>query len=414
MSYGRQEKGLSQAPKSNEAAYRKSIAKVREEISDQPPFKDWAHAIIISLEPLGFLRNISEAIASFERRLNSIQTIDERYIYRVGPSSFVILAYQSGNSFTAFIADLRMTLVRLVQEFAPQAFQTIQQNDMVQVYNIARHGRQIDEVLQTYSDGLAHVEDRETPDAVRALGTEDVTRVMSHINSMPDDRFIEDYLSWQPIVRVRQDDSPRPVLHEYYISMQHLRDSFLQGTDIFTNMSVFQMLTTELDKRVLSCILKGQLAASRGSFNLNINSILSVPFEKLGDAGLVKDMFVEVRVNDVFSDVEKFWLAQRQIKGFGGYLALDGVVPRMMDMLRCENFGCDVVKIQLEQPPEGVANFEANVRRLAETGCRIVGTRVESLETVRYGMRLGIGRFQGFYLNRLLKSDAERDRFFVD
>lgn len=396
---------------SNEAYFRHNLHQVRTMVAGNQRLDEVAHAIFLSLKPLDFLANIAEVIRDVEARLKRLSAVDNERMFQVSPTDFILISHQTENSFVALVTEIRMMLVRVVREYAPQAFFTIDQQDLIQVYSLGRHRVQIQDAIASLEAELPRM--RSEHRGVRALTAEDIERVMHYIDHMPLDQFIDDFVAWQPVVRVRHEESPRVMFYEHYISMRKLQDKFLQGVNLFMNMNLFKLLTTELDKRILTCIRQEYINPARGSFNFNIESVLSAAFEQAGYAGHTKDMVVELQLSDVFADFERFRLAQTQAATLGTRLALDGLQPDMTDVLRGENMGCTFVKIRLDGAVPNSGEFAANVRRMLDAGVRVVGTRVESLTTLREASRMGIERFQGFYVNKLLRSETERERFMV-
>jgi EAL domain-containing protein (putative c-di-GMP-specific phosphodiesterase class I) len=370
-----------------------------------------AHAIFISLAPLDFLTNLPDVTSEVSERLKKLNGIEVERLYQITPRDFALISYQTENSFVALVTEVRMMLVRIVRQYAPQAFFTIDQQDLIQVYNLGRHAPKIQDVLARLEAELPRMQ-REGQ-GVRPLNVSDIERVTEVLDRMPLDQFVTDFVTWQPVVRVRQNDVPRTIFHEHYISMRKLHDTFLQGINLFTNMNLFKLLTTELDKRILACIREAYLSPARGSFNFNVETLLSAAFEQVANAGHTRGMVIELQISDMFADYPRFRLAQQQLTKAGAKLALDGLTPEMTDVLRCENLGSSYVKVRLDQAMPDRADFAANLRRMIEAGVHIVGTRVESEDAVYDGMRMGMGRFQGFYVNKLLRPGAERDRFMV-
>jgi EAL domain-containing protein (putative c-di-GMP-specific phosphodiesterase class I) len=397
---------------SNESLYMRNLHAVRQAVSAHRGFSDAPNLIYLSLKPIDYLPHISGVLQSLEHQLKGMAAVEPSLVYQVSPTDIVILSHESDNGFVGLVTDVRMTLVRIVREHAPQAFFTVDQDQLIAVYNAARHRQEVADLLTRMERDLPaqQVGGR----GVRALETSDIARLMGYIDNMPPDQFITDFLSWQPIVLVRQDQAPRILFYEYYISMKALQDTFLQGINLFLNMTLFKMLTTELDKRILSFIRREYINPVRSSFNFNIETLLSAQFETIGDKGFAKNMIIELRSSDVFADFERFQLARQQAHRYGARLALDGVLPAMTNVLKCENVGCALVKIQVDGNLERIDDIATNLRRINDANVRLVATRVESLESVRQGMRLGINRFQGFYVNELLHSKKERERFMIE
>ena len=412
MAKGRQAGAETQRVGSNDSLYVRNLQSVRQAVNSHRTVSDAPNLIFLSLRPIDYLPNIAEALQTLEHKLKGIVASEPNLVFQVSPTDIILLSHESENHFVSLVTDVRMTVVRLVREHAPQAFFTVDQEKLIAVYNIARHRQEVTDVLSRL--------ERELPErkpggrGVRALETSDISRLMGYIDNMPPDQFIDEFLSWQPVVLIQDDQVPRILFYEYYISMKALQETFLQGINPFLNMTLFKMLTAELDKRILSFIRREYINPVRSSFNFNIETLLSAQFENIGYNGLAKNMIVELRSSDVFSDFERFQLARQQAHRYGARLALDGVLPAMTNVLKCENLGCAVVKLQVDGDLARVDGLAPNLRRINDAHIRLVATRVESLESIRQGMRLGVNRFQGFYVNKFLHSEEERERFSLE
>lgn len=392
-------------------SYQTNLAAVADALRAQRKRTVTSYVIVLSFEPLDFLQHINDLIADFRRNDQRVEAVTGSPPRQVSETDFLVLTEQNDYGVVSLVTDLRTALLKLIRQYAPQAFGAIDQNELVRVYNLSRHGTEIRDLLQGYA--------RERPvrrqrKEVRALDHRDVERVMHHIDALPLQRFVEEFVRWQPVTHIRHDRTPAAAYHEYYISMGYLQEQFLQGINVFLNMPLFKLLTMELDQRILQCILKRQIDPTHASFNFNLETLFSRRFEAVGESGVADKFIVELRPSDIFADFPKFQLAQQLADDLGVRMALDNVVPAMLAALRPEGLGCAYVKIQAQDELGNMSErFEADARALGDSGVFVVATRIETLDAVKAGMGAGINLFQGFYVDTLLNDDAERERFLL-
>lgn len=369
------------------------------------------HLIHITLKPINYLKDIGDVISFLKRMLKNTKGVDPELIFHVRPTELVILSQENETTFGVLVTEVRMLLVRLMREYTPQAFFSVSQEQLIAVYNAGRHSQQVADLLHRLEREQS--EATTTDQDARSLEPDDIESVVGHISNMPADQFVESFLVTQPVTRIRHDNMANVLFNEYYVSMERLQQTFLNGINPFLNMTTFKMLTTELDKQVLSLINNDHINPKGRSFNFNLETVLSSPFETLGEGGRAKDMIVEFRTTDVVSDFDRFQLARKQLRQYGAHIAIDCVVPDMMDILNFERLDCDIVKVQADRDLRRIDNVAENVRRVKEAGTRVIASRVESLDSIWQGVRLGIERFQGFYVDKLLRSSHERDQFYL-
>jgi EAL domain-containing protein (putative c-di-GMP-specific phosphodiesterase class I) len=400
-----------EAAASGERLYKTNLAAAAETLRAQRNRTVTSYVIVLSFEPLDFLKRLPDVIRDFRRTDERIQSVTGSPPRQISETEFLVITDQNDYGVVSLVTDLRTVMLKLVRQYAPQAFAAIDQNQLVKVYNLGRHQDQIRKLLQRHA--------RERPKAprgkeIRGLEYRDVERVMGHLDALPPQQFLEEYVRSQPITLIRSDRTPAVAFHEYFISMANLQEQFLQGINVFLNMPMFKLLTRELDQRILACIERGQIDPGQASFNFNIETLFSRRFEAVADSGRAEKLVVELRAGDIFEDFDKFQLARTEIERRGARLALDNVLPAMLPVLQPDALGCSYVKIQAQDELGRTCDsFAADLRTLSNGTAYPIATRIETLEAVKAGMDMGLTLFQGFYVDRLLNDDTERERFLV-
>ena len=178
---------------------------------------------------------------------------------------------------------------------------------------------------------------------------------------------------------------------------------------------MFQYLTETLDKRVLAVLANRDIEglANPVSLNLNVGTILSRDFQKFHKAvgKNASKVVVEMQTIHIFSDMNTYGYARDTLQEMGYRVLVDGLSLLGLQFFEPGLLQSDFVKINWDQEFEG----EANAGRLAQmrevvaaTGKdSVILSRVDTEEAVKWGLRVGVSRFQGFFIDDLMSKLAE-------
>lgn len=203
---------------------------------------------------------------------------------------------------------------------------------------------------------------------------------------------------------------PQPVFEETFVSIDDLQKTCTPDIDLLSDRWLFHYLTRTLDKRVLSVLMASGIKADTPfSINMNIETLLSPEFRRFDEAvpqGLRGKMVIELHKNDVFGDMGAYIFARDLLHERGYRLCLDGLTQHTLPLIDRDRMGLDLFKVYWA--PEGLktlldGNYQpvrALIKGYGEG--RTILCRCESEEAITAGKKLGIGIFQGRYIDRLL------------
>jgi EAL domain-containing protein (putative c-di-GMP-specific phosphodiesterase class I) len=208
---------------------------------------------------------------------------------------------------------------------------------------------------------------------------------------------------------------PKPdvVFHEIYVSIGDLRMAIAPNVDILADVWLFQYLTQALDTRLLALLTGSDDPALTTSFsiNLNVSTVLSPAFVNF-DASLKHvargTVVVELREIDIFGDIASYMFARDFLHERGYRVCLDGLSHRTIGFIEREKLGIDLMKLMWnptlvdDLSQRNHAELQDAINRAGRA--RIIVSRAESAEAVRFGQQLGITMFQGFYVDKLVAS----------
>ena len=254
--------------------------------------------------------------------------------------------------------------------------------------------------------------DKKTTDA-RALGgaaTALDTSNLSNINKLLQGTRIDDLIRRQSAVVVRPGGAGEVLFREHYVSMIDLQKRIAPEINLFASPWLFQYLTETVDRRVLSVMVRRDFAALKQaiSLNLNISTVLSPGFQNFHDVvgSNTKLVVIEMQTIDVFSDMGAYAYARDWLRDHGYRVLIDGLNPLSLQFFDPSVLEADFVKVGwspdfLGGVPE---NRMVEMREVVEdVGSEsVILARVDSEEAVKWALNLGIQRFQGHYIDRVV------------
>jgi EAL domain-containing protein (putative c-di-GMP-specific phosphodiesterase class I) len=220
----------------------------------------------------------------------------------------------------------------------------------------------------------------------------------------------------QPAVIIGLDGTEDILFQEQYVSIAALQRRLAPGFNLVSNPWLFQHLTETIDKRVMAVLARAGLTANSThiSLNLNVKSVLSKDFQRFDDALTEQagKIVVELQQIDVFSDIENYTLARNWLRDRGYRVLLDGLNPLALQYFDPGLLDADYYKVSW-----GTEFIESETTEIhEETGAlvekvgreRFILGRTDSETAMAWALTLGIRRFQGFFIDRVVEKKAEK------
>jgi EAL domain-containing protein (putative c-di-GMP-specific phosphodiesterase class I) len=223
----------------------------------------------------------------------------------------------------------------------------------------------------------------------------------------------------QPVCAITPTNpNPQPVFRELYISISDLQQTVLPEFDLSSNLWLFQHLTQTLDSRMLSMLIRNDDTSIASSFsvNLNVQTILSPPFLNF-DSSLKAvargTVVIELQAIDIFGEMGAYMFARDFMRERGYRICLDGLNHLTLQFIDRDRLGLDLLKlIWTPDMADDVSGTRATELKEHVDRCgraRIILSRCDSDEAVRFGQSLGITMYQGRYVDRLLSNESRLD-----
>ncbi|MEG3617104.1 hypothetical protein V5T82_01425 [Magnetovibrio sp. PR-2] len=221
---------------------------------------------------------------------------------------------------------------------------------------------------------------------------------------------VGDLVHRQPAVEVTAGKKQKLAYREHYIAMEELRQRIAADINIFSSHWLFQFLSETIDARVLEVMSRLDFSNMDVpvSVNLNISTIMTRPFQNFH--GLVGDntdkVIVEIQIIDVFADMGAYAEVRDWLQDNGYQVMIDGLNPLTLHFFDPSLLGADMIKITWGQELKGGLGSE-QTKQIREVVAKmppggVVLSRVDTEEGVGWGLQMGIRRYQGHFIDKVV------------
>ena len=214
-----------------------------------------------------------------------------------------------------------------------------------------------------------------------------------------------------PVCAIAANQAPQPVFEEFFISVADLRRVTMPDVDLLANRLLFRQLTKTFDDRMIATLHKsGQLSSTLPfSINLNISTVLSSEFIKFvervdrsGNSAFV----VELQIGDVFANMKDFVFARDFSRESGFRICLDALSHASLNFVDFSRLDLALYKLfwdsEIDALPESSVNEIRDAVKAAGPE-RMILSRCDRPHAVPFGRGIGIGLFQGWRIDSVLK-----------
>lgn len=227
---------------------------------------------------------------------------------------------------------------------------------------------------------------------------------------------LSDTIRQQPAVDVRPGRGQRILFKEHYVAMSELKQRIAPDVDLFASPWLFHYLTDILDKRMLAVVGRMNLGERSDaiSLNLHVGTVMSPEFQVFNDqiAPHADKMVVEFQLVDVIADMGAFLYAKKWLREQGYRILIDGLYPMALQFFDPGMLEPDFVKINWSPDTKDdirdlqIAELRDMINYIGPD--KMVLARAESEDAIRWGLSLGVSRFQGFFVDKLVDRMAKK------
>ncbi|MBM3566816.1 MAG: EAL domain-containing protein, partial [Alphaproteobacteria bacterium] len=227
---------------------------------------------------------------------------------------------------------------------------------------------------------------------------------------------VSDLIREQPALQIQVGGKAELLFRENFVAMTELRDRIAPGVNLFSSPWLFQYLTEVIDRKLLLLVAQRELAKQRVpiSMNLNINTVMSRDFQEFHQAvgESTSKIIVEFQIIDIFVDMNAYAFARDSLQKRGYRVVVDGVSPLAIHFFDPSTLKADFVKIAWgpefasDAPDSRVAEAREVIARTGRQA--VILARVDTEQAIKWGLNLGVTRFQGHLIDRLAKAMADK------
>jgi len=240
--------------------------------------------------------------------------------------------------------------------------------------------------------------------------------VLARIESALERADLSNLVRRQFVCRIDRQMVPEMAFSEMFISISDLRETMVPGVNLLSNRWLFQHLTESLDLRMLSLLSKTDSVSISGdvSFNANVATLLSQEFQEFDDnitAARRGSMIIELQKVDIFSDLGAYLFAREFVQDKGYRICIDGLTHKTLPLIDRERLGADLLKLvwrneMIDGGPDLHEKIRVMVKRAGPS--RVILCRVDNREAIDFGQSVGIGMYQGHFVESLIAEDNRR------
>ncbi|GAB6052637.1 hypothetical protein JCM17960_14570 [Magnetospira thiophila] len=228
---------------------------------------------------------------------------------------------------------------------------------------------------------------------------------------------IADLISQQAALHVTSGSGGSVLFREHFMSIADLKKRVAPGVHIVSDFWLFQYLTETLDRRMLAVLGRRDFKALKWpiSMNMNISTVRSVDFQVFSErVGEHTDKVVlELQHVDVFADMEAYRSARDSLQKKGFRVLIDGVNPLSLQYFDPSGLEADFLKINWsgDLRPSAEAGRMDRVRKMMHSiRERVILARIDNEEAVKVGLQLGVQRFQGRFIDKLVAAISTKGK----
>lgn len=363
------------------------------------------HLILVSMSGLGMSEEEDEDLRD---KLNDVfQRFKSRRgaeIFHVSPTDTGILVKLTEYNQLEMTSELKVDIIRVIQQDFAEYFGQIDQSRLLRILNLQGRLQQVIKFLETYDDRAKETGIR--PDGSRMLQVTDIQSVRDFKRRMGRKTFAESFIRKQVAALIGPGRAPVPVMSEYFISVDMIREHVLKGVEFRGSGSVFTQLTRTLDQMVIECLDDVNPDRAKCSLNMNVETIFTHAFqnviEKSGERVLA-NVVIEFRMENILQNWDQFQTASALIKKHGGTIAIDAVIPETIGLIDLPRLDAKLAKIFWRPGADAELPLHRNeIRSMQEKGTVMVLARVDDQVGIETGQSCGITMFQGFHVDNLL------------
>lgn len=330
--------------------------------------------------------------------------------YRATAGDFVMMVKADEGPMIALVRDLKIDLLRLVEQSFPGSFGTIDQTRLVVCYDLLTNYRSAADRVTRFAQASQKLEEPDGDGKLRPLTGTDIERVLAAYKKFGSERFVKAFVRHQEAVSIEVTGAMKPLMSEYFISMDLLRKPLMIDVEMRGSGRLFNEFTLMLDQIMLEAFPTIAPEDQDCSMNLNVQSVFTPVFEQFvarASAERMRHVIFEFRQANIVEHFDEFQTARGLIKDRGARIAVDQIFPQTVGLVDLDYLGASLAKVHWRPGAEEFLNERKRaLKYIMDCGVIPILIRVDDPNAVPVGHSLGITAFQGFSIDGRLKEQS--------
>lgn len=347
-----------------------------------------------------FWKELDEVLSSFRRRHNAAY-------FQLSQTDRALLVKMSEFNQVTLITDAKVELLRLIQHYFPDQFGMIDQSRLLRAIDLRFKLSNAIRFLERYDEQ----EQKQKPEVrrkLRRLGEQDIDRVVDVNQQIGPESFAKVFIRHQVLAEIDPGGPPRDIMHEFFVGMDALKTHVFLDVELRGSGNIFNQLTITLDRLLLDAFNEANPSGAMCSINLNVESVFTRAFEEFLESkgeDAFSNLAFEFRQANVLQQYDEYEVAANLIASKSGAIAIDAIFPETVGIVSMQRLSANMAKIFWRQGAEMILpGFAKEIDEMQRHGTRVVLARVDDDLGIEVGHDLGITMFQGFHVDKLLKS----------
>ena len=328
----------------------------------------------------------------------------EAELFELSLADRAILAKMSEHAEVGMISDIKVSILRLIQQHFPEHFGMVDQSRLVRIIDLGFKLPHAIKFLEHYENQPGRTGEKAMD--VRPLQEEDIKMVLEVHRKVGAEKFKQIFVQSQRIADIKPGQKPEELMKEYFISMEALKKHVFPNVELRGAGNLFNQLTITLDRVLIKTFDNINPGRKSCSINLNVESVFTRTFEEfLGDSGgtPLSNIVFEFRQDNILQQFDEFQIAADLITSRGGIIAVDAIYPETVGLVNLHRLHATFAKIFWRPGAEETLPAPGDeIKKMQDQGLIFIIARLDDETGIQVGHDLDINVFQGFYVDDLL------------
>ncbi|OHC73252.1 MAG: hypothetical protein A3G18_07095 [Rhodospirillales bacterium RIFCSPLOWO2_12_FULL_58_28] len=329
-------------------------------------------------------------------------------IYELSCNERAVFIKTTEMSRIGIVSDLKLDLLRLIQEHLPDHFGLVDQSRLLRAIDLAIKRQNAIQFLERCRDQEAKGSREQAK--LRRLHHNDIARVEELYKKIGDRDFSRAFVHGQRIAVINPCGPAKSFMKECFVKMDILKKHVFSDVELRGSGNVFNQLTISLDRFLLGGFEHINPNGLKCSINVNVETVFTYAFKAFLEKTppeIFANIVFEFRQDNILQHFDQFEIACNLIASRNGSVAVDAIFPETVGIVNLSRLRINMAKIFWRQGADvSLDKCREYIKSLLDSGTMIALARVDDEAGITLGHSLGISLFQGFYIDSILPKES--------